>query len=201
MDGLQRLYRTSTRWAVAVSIPPIVVCFVAPSVVLHIWPAGSDLAIPALRIACISQLFCTAVGSVNYLLMMAGFPRQPLFNGLPALALNLGLSFALMPRIGVTGAAVANAVSMMTANGLGLWQVWRALKIHPFDAAFVRPFVAAGPAAAAVWLVARIPGPPVVIAACAGVAAAVAFALAMRALGLDEDDRAVVLAIRRRVGR
>lgn len=201
IDGLRRLYRTATRWAVGLAIPPLVVCFVAPSIVLHVWPEGSDAAIAALRITCVAQLACTAVGGVNYLLIMAGFQRQTLLNGIPAIGLNLVLCFTLVPRLGVTGAAIANGVAMVTANGIGMWQVWRALGIHPFEVGLLKPLIAAVPAGAAVWAIARLPGPPIVIAPLAGIGAIVVFLLAFRLLGLDEDDRSVVLAVRRRVGR
>lgn len=200
-EGLGRLYRTVTRWALALAIPPLAVAWAAPEMVLGIWPNGSAEAVPALRITCAAQLFCTAVGSVNYLLIMAGFQRWTLWNGLPAVALNLGLSVALVPTLGVTGAAVANGVAMATANGLGLLQVRRALGIHPFDRAFFRPLIAGVPALAVAWAVGMLPVPPLLGVAIAGTGAAGVFLVAFRALGLGEDDRVVVDALRRKLGR
>ncbi|MDO9174435.1 MAG: hypothetical protein Q7V62_06480, partial [Actinomycetota bacterium] len=73
---------------------------------------------------------------------------------------------------------------------------------HPFDRAFLRPFVAAVPCAAVVWLVGRwVHAPPVVTVAIAGTAGGVVFLLALRALGLDADDRLVVDAIVAKVRR
>jgi O-antigen/teichoic acid export membrane protein len=201
MAGLERLYRTVTRWAVALAVPPLVVCAVAPETVLALWPNGSALAAPALRVTCFAQLVCTGVGSVNYLLIMAGHQRATLWNGIPAVFLNLGLSFALMPHYGVTGAAIANGVAMMAANGIGLLQVWLALRIHPFDRAFVRPLVAGLPTALFVWGAVHLPGPPLVQVAAAGLGGGVVFLAALRLLGLDADDRVVVDAIARKLRR
>lgn len=205
MVGLQGLYRTVTRWAVALAIPPLVVCAVLPGAVLGLWPNGSVEAIDALRITCAAQLVCTGVGSVNYLLIMAGHQRATLLNGIPAVLLNLGLSFALIPILGVTGAAIANAVATVTANGIGLWQVHAALGIHPFDRAFLRPLIAALPCAAVAWALGQlVAAPPLLTVAIAGPAAGVVFLVALRALGLDADDRlvvdAIVAKVRRRAG-
>jgi O-antigen/teichoic acid export membrane protein len=197
--GLQRLYRTVTRWAVALSIPPLALSVAAPMAVLSLWPNGSAEAVTALRIACASSLFCTAVGSVNYLLIMVGRPRAALANGIPALALNLGLSMWLVPRLGPTGAALANAGAMVTANGLALAQVWALLRIHPFDTALLKPLVAAVPACAAAWACAGLALPPLVRVVVAGGAVTVAFVAAFAALGLGEDDALVVGALRRRI--
>ena len=197
-EGLQRLYRTVTRWAVAFAVPPMVVCVVLPEAVLGLWPNASPTAATALRIACLAQLFYTGVGSVNYLLIMAGQQRQALYNGVPALALNLGLAFALAPRWGVTGAAVANAAAMCAANGLGLWQVWHFLRLHPFDRNLAKPLLAAIPTGVVVWMAHGLS--PLFAVVGGGLAGGVTFLAVMALLGLDEDDRAVVVAVRKRMG-
>lgn len=197
--GLQRLYCTVTRWAVALSIPPLAVSVAAPLAVLSLWPNGSAAAVPALRIACAASLFCTAVGSVNYLLIMAGRPRAALANGIPALSLNLGLCMWLVPTLGPTGAALANAGAMVAANGLALAQVWSLLRVHPFHRALLKPLLAALPACAAAYACGGLPWPPLARVVVVGVAATVAFVAASAALGLDEDDRIVVGAVRRRI--
>ncbi len=201
MAGLERLYRTVTRWAVALAVPPLVVCAVLPEAVLGLWPNGSPAAATALRITCAAQLLCTGVGSVNYLLIMAGYQRATLLNGVPAVVINVALSLLLMPRFGVTGAAIANGAAMVAANGIGLWQVHAALGIHPFDRAFLRPLLAAVPCAAAVWACGLVPGGPLVVVAVAGIVGGIVFLAALRALGLDTDDRLVVDAIVAKVRR
>lgn len=201
LPGLQRLYRTVTRWAVALAVPPLVVCAVLPATVLALWPHGSAEAVPALRIACLAQLVCTGVGSVNYLLIMAGHQRATLWNAVPAVILNLALSIVLLPRYGVTGAAIANGVAMVAANGIGLWQVRAALGIHPFDRAFLRPLLAALPCAGVVAAFGLLPAPPLVTVLAAGLVGGAAFLVALRLLGLDADDRVVVDALLAKVRR
>jgi O-antigen/teichoic acid export membrane protein len=137
-DELRRLYRVVTRWSLYLAVPPVALCFALPELVLSLWPHGSPLAAPALRITALAQLFATGTGSVNYLLIMSGNARAVLWNGVPALVATLVLSLLLIPSLGPTGAAVAAAAAAVLANGLALWQVWRLLDLHPFDAAFFR---------------------------------------------------------------
>jgi len=199
--GLERLYRLVTRWAVLLALPPVLVCLLLPSTVLHIWPNGSDEAVTALRVTAVAQLVCTGVGSVNYLLIMAGHQRATLWNGVPALVLNFGLSFLLVPAWGVTGAAWANAAAMGWANLVGLLLVVRLLGVHPFDRALVRVAGAAGAAAVPVWLLGGVDGPPAVVASAAGVLAGGVLLGVYAALGLGEDDRMVVGKLSGRFGR
>lgn len=200
-EALGRLYRTVTRWAVAVALPPLVVSMVAPEAVLALWPHGAPEAATALRITCVAQLGCTLVGSVNYLLIMAGYPRATLWNGLPAVALNLVLSVLLVPWLGVTGAALANAAAMLTANGLGLYQVWGALRLHPFAPALAKPFLAAIPAAGLVWGVAQTAWSPLVVVVSGGIGGGLLLLGGLGLLGLDADDRVIVDGVLRKLGR
>ncbi len=199
-DGLERLYRTVTRWAVALAVPPVAVCVAAPMAVLGVWPNGSPDAVPALWITCLTQLFCTAVGSVNYLLIMAGQPRAALWNGLIALASATVASLLLVPPLGVTGAALANAVAMCVANGVAMAQVWAHLRIHPFDLGLGKVVLAGVPVAVITAALRATDAPGWVVLVGAGTLGGVAFVASVLAMGITEDDRRVLEAVRRRLG-
>jgi O-antigen/teichoic acid export membrane protein len=65
-------------------------------------------------------------------LLMGGRSSWNLFNTLVSLGANLALNFALTPRYGLAGAAVAFAVGILLNNLLPLVQVWRSMGLHPF---------------------------------------------------------------------
>lgn len=201
LAGMQRLYRTVTRWAVALSLPAVAVTLAVPEAILQVWPSGDPTAAGALRITALAWLGCTLVGSVNYLLIMAGHQRATLWNGIPAVGLSIGLSVWLVPAWGAVGAAVANAGAILAANGIGLWQVRRALGMHPFHPALFRPLLAAVPAGAVAALAGTLPLPPIGTCAVAGLGALLAFGAAMRLLPLDEDDRMVLDTLARKFRR
>ncbi len=204
---LEALYRTVTRWAVILALPPTVFALARPELVIGLWPHGSMDAVPALRIATVSALVCTAVGSVNYLLIMAGQQRLVLWNGVPAVILNLLASYLLIPRYGPTGAALANGLAMMFANVVGFAQVRWALGISPFRRFGIgRAMVAAvaGGAVAAIYPAGHLASGLAGRwgdAAIASVLTLLVFCVVLAVLGLDDDDRVVVDAIRAKVRR
>lgn len=210
-DELQALYRTVTRWALVIALPPAVLSLVRPEVVLGLWPHGSPEASDALRVTVIAQLVCTAVGSVNYLLIMAGRERLVLWNAIPAVIVNFAASFWLIPRYGPLGAALANALAMVFANVLAFVQVRSTLHITPF-----RSFGIGRAAIASVLAglaVAFIPTGFVcgvlpigalagrwVEGALFGMLTLAVFGSVLGLLGLDADDRVVINVLRQKFG-
>ncbi len=201
LPGLQASYRTVARVALLIAMPAVVLCVVAPAAVLGAWPNGDSAAVPALRITALAQLLCTGVGSVNLLLIMAGRPRAALANAVPALLLNLFLSAWLIPRMGVTGAALANAAAMVGANGLALAKVRAALGVHPWHTGLLRVAMAGVCAAPAVWLVARLSAHPLATLAVTAIVAGVATLGAYALLGIAPEERAWLDRVRARVFR
>ena len=211
-EELQALYRTVTRWALVIALPPAVLSLVRPEVVLGLWPHGSPEASDALRVTVIAQLICTAVGSVNYLLIMAGRERMVLWNAIPAVVVNFAASFWLIPRYGPLGAALANALAMVFANVLAFLQVRSTLQITPFRSFGIGraalASVLAGLAVAFIptGFVCRV----VPIGALAGrwvegalfgMLTLAVFGGVLGLLGLDADDRVVINVLRQKFGR
>ena len=87
------------------------------------------------------MLVATGIGPVDMVLLMGGRSFWNLFNVIVALALNIGISLVLIPRIGITGAAIAWAGSILINNIAPLPEVRAFLKVHPFGRGF--PAVAA----------------------------------------------------------
>jgi O-antigen/teichoic acid export membrane protein len=199
--GLGAQYRLVTRWAMVLAVPPVVVAVVAPMSVLSPWASASGDTADALRVVAVTQLVCTAVGSVNYLLLMSGRPRDPLWNALPAVAVSAVGSWVLIPAYGAVGASLANGGAMVVANVGGLVQVGRHLRIHPFHAGLVRPLVAGSAVAAVSFVAERTLGSGLGALVAIVLVGGLAYAGCLLLLGLDEGDREVLAALRRKVGR
>jgi O-antigen/teichoic acid export membrane protein len=110
-----------------------------------------------------------AAGSVAVLLLLAGrltdgvtgvngiivvtSPRYRydlLFNvGLSALI--IGLNALLIPRLGLTGAALSNALALVSINLLRTWFVWRSFGWQPFDKYVFYVLLLAGGSALVAW--------------------------------------------------
>lgn len=80
----------------------------------------------AILILGVGQLFNAAFGSVVFLLNMTGYERITVRVLALAVAMNIGLNFALIPLFGLEGAAAATAATLALWNFL----LWRSVRRH-----------------------------------------------------------------------
>jgi O-antigen/teichoic acid export membrane protein len=144
------VYQTSTCWLVALNWPIYLALLTFGPALLAVFGrdfAGGEVVLVVLSA---TMLVATACGPVDVVLLMGGKSSWNLANTLVALGANLALNFALTPRYGLAGAAVAFAVGILLNNLLPLVQVWWFLRLHPFGAGV---WVAAGLSAVSFGLV------------------------------------------------
>jgi O-antigen/teichoic acid export membrane protein len=127
-------YQSTTAWMVAINWPIYLVLLTFGPALLAVFGrdfAGGEVVLVVLAAA---MLVATAVGPVDVVLLMGGGSAWNLVNTVVALAANLALNVALIPRWGLAGAAVASAAGTLLNNLLPLVQVWRSMGLHPFGA-------------------------------------------------------------------
>jgi O-antigen/teichoic acid export membrane protein len=125
-------YQATTSWMVALNWPIYLALLTFGPALLGVFGrdfAGGDV---VLLVLSATMLVATAVGPVDVVLLMGGRSSANLINTVVALAANLALNFALTPRYGLAGAAVAFAAGILLNNLLPLAQVWRSMGLHPF---------------------------------------------------------------------
>jgi O-antigen/teichoic acid export membrane protein len=131
MAQLERLGVRASRIATALSLPALLVFFVAGGPVLSIFGPGFAAAAPALAILSLGHLFNVACGSVGVILV-AGKREADVARGFAAsCVLSLGLSALLVPAWGLVGAALASASALVAWNLALTWVTWRRLGIVP----------------------------------------------------------------------
>ncbi len=104
------------------------------------------------------MLVATASGQVDTVLMMAGKSTWNLAKAVLALVVQLGLDLLLLPHIGILGAAIGWAVSILIANLVPLGQLVIATGLHPVGRSSVLAVVICTVAVVPVAAVARIVG-------------------------------------------
>ncbi len=156
-EQLQELYRTATKWAVLAVVPGAVLCLGFSDVAVDA-VFGADFAPAALPLAILGlgQLASVATGAVGFLLMMGGRQNLWLALSLLAVAADVVLNMALIPRYGLPGASVATSISVALLFGAGLLAVRRSLKLWPWDRRFVAVAVVVLTAFAAALLFAQV---------------------------------------------
>jgi len=105
---------------------------------MGIFGPGFEPGAMALAVGAVGQLFNCAVGSVGYLLLMSGNQLQLARIQAVNAVLMIALSLLLVPRLGVTGAAIAAAVAVAAANLWMLGAVVRRLKLFPYNASYFK---------------------------------------------------------------
>jgi O-antigen/teichoic acid export membrane protein len=199
LDRLRRLYAVVTSWTLRLSLPGFIVLVLFPKPLLHIFGRGYAGAATVTIILAVGQMFDVATGPTGYMLIMSGRPILTMTNNVFALALNIGLNIYLIPRHGIRGAAVAWALSIALINVSKVLQVWVTMRMHAFDAGFLKGLVAgalAFAAGAGVHQVMRGFGALIV----GGVAIGVTYIVALLLLGLREEDRVVLRKLGQRAG-
>lgn len=126
------VYQAATGWLVLIAWPVNLTILLFTPVLLSLFGGSFGEGGSALMIVAGSVLFATAVGPVDVVLLMAGKSTWNLANTAVAMLLNIGLNLVLIPRMGIEGAAIAWAGSILANNVLPLLQISRRLRMHPF---------------------------------------------------------------------
>ncbi len=138
IDHLNRLFKDATRWALAATLPVLVVLFVAAPQALDAFGPTYGSGVRPLRIMLAGQLVNVATGSVAYVLVMIGRTGLDLVDNLLANFVLIGGAAVLASAYGPTGAAIASAVALSGVNVVRVVQVRQVASIHPFSRSQLR---------------------------------------------------------------
>jgi O-antigen/teichoic acid export membrane protein len=140
--ALDRLYTVSTKWAVVVTVPPVLVfTLFAPEVVRAFFGAAYVPAAPALAVLTAGLFVRALVGLNGDVTKAIDRPRIELYSVAIAVVVDIALNAALIPRYGIVGAAFATAVGYAVYNLLEVGAIYRAVGSHPFAANTLKPLV------------------------------------------------------------
>jgi O-antigen/teichoic acid export membrane protein len=131
-DRAQAVYQVGTWWMVTACWPLYLLFAIFGPVVLAVFGSEFSAGNTALLVLSLAMLLNVGTGSVTVLLLMAGKSSWNVVNSLAALTVNVGLGLLLVPRIGITGAAIGWAAGIAVDNLAALVEVWVLLRLHPF---------------------------------------------------------------------
>jgi len=139
---LATMFKVVTKWSLTLSWPVFLCCLIFHHAILGVFGQGYTTGWLVLITLALGNLVDAGVGSVNYLLVMTGRPRTLLMNTIGTVIVNITLALLLIPHFGVTGAAVAAALTVTILNGVGLLEVYWIMKIHPYRQDTWKPLLA-----------------------------------------------------------
>jgi O-antigen/teichoic acid export membrane protein len=130
------LYQSATRWLMLASWPFYIILAIFPAVILGIFGARYTAGAAALAVLAGAMLVNLGTGNVTVVLLMGGKSSWSALNAGAALIANIGLNFLLVPRIGIVGAAIAWAASIIIDNITAVIEVRMVLGLAPFGAGY-----------------------------------------------------------------
>ena len=135
-DRAAELYQSATRWLMLASWPLYLILGIFPAVILGIFGARYTAGASALVVLSAAMLVNLGTGNVTVVLLMGGKSSWSALNAGAALIVNIGLNFLLVPRMGIVGAAIAWAASIVVDNITAVIEVRIVLGLAPFGAGY-----------------------------------------------------------------
>lgn len=129
----RHLYQATTGWLILLTWPLYLLAVVYGPQVLTLFGHSYQAGHPVMIILGLTMLLATACGQVDMVLITTGRSGWSLANGLLAVGINITLDLLLIPRYGITGAAVGWAAAIIVTNLLPLAQIAVAERLHPFS--------------------------------------------------------------------
>ena len=192
--AVEQRFRTAVRWMMGLTLPmAIVLALGAEAYLTLVFTPQYAIASVVVAVLCLGYLVSvTAGGPDGALLQGLGYSRLVFINTALLLITNVVVSAALVPRLGITGAAIGTASALAIAGIAALVEVYVLRGIHPFSEAFLKVPIAGVPSLiSGVVVVLLAPGhvavalilPIVVLATYGGTLVALG--------GVTEQDQAV----------
>jgi O-antigen/teichoic acid export membrane protein len=122
-ESLKEVYQISTAWNMLVAWPMYVGVACAPLVYLGLFGKDYLDSVAVVLLMALAMLFAIVTGPCDTLLLMSGRSALSLGNSLLALAVDVVGCVILIPRMGITGAALAWAIAVIARSTLALLQV------------------------------------------------------------------------------
>jgi O-antigen/teichoic acid export membrane protein len=130
--GANAVYQATTAWLILLTWPLYLLAIIYGPKVLavfgHSYSAGSTVMV----ILGLAMLVATGCGQVDMVLITTGRSSWSLANGLLAVAVNVSVDLILIPKYGITGAAIGWAAAIGLTNLVPLLQVAKVVRVHPF---------------------------------------------------------------------
>ncbi|MFC1848236.1 flippase, partial [Chloroflexota bacterium] len=139
-NEMKRSYQVLTKWVFVLSFPLFLILLLFPITILSfLFGYQYAEAAQALRILSFGLMLHTFVGANGMTLMVIGRTRLIMFVSLLGAALNVALNAALIPPLGITGAAIASMAAYIVINSFLLIKLYQLYRIHPFTWNYLKP--------------------------------------------------------------
>jgi len=140
---LRRNYTILTKWLTFLTLPAFLILCLYPETVLNLFFGSAySAAAPVLRILPFGFMLNNLLGPNTATLIAMGRSRFVMWAALSVAMLNVALNIALIPPLGIVGAAIALAASYTLANTLVSVRLYSLCQVQPLSSNLLKPFLA-----------------------------------------------------------
>lgn len=133
---VQDIYGFATRISITVALPLGAVLMAWGGVILGLFGAEADAAIPALMVLTAARVVEAITGTASPVQQVISGYRSQLVGSIFGAGVAALIGWAVMPAGGLTGVTIAVSIGIVIAAVVPLWQVHRYDHIHPFAPPF-----------------------------------------------------------------
>jgi len=137
LELLARLFRSLIKWTLGLTLPLATVMILFAQRIMTMFGPEFAPGWPVLVAGTFGQLVNCGVGSVGFLLLMSGQEKRVLKIQTVMAVVVVALNLALIPRMGLLGAALAAAAVNAATNLWSLAEVRKSLGIMPSAGKYV----------------------------------------------------------------
>lgn len=142
MSEMKRNYTVCTKWLMFITLPIFLILFLFPEAVLNLFFGTAYVpAATALRILCLGFIISNLLGPNGIMLLAMGRPRFLMWVTLTTAILNVALNLFLIPPLGMVGAAIASAVTIILANVARTVKVYALCRAQPLSKNLLKPAI------------------------------------------------------------
>ena len=131
---IRRGFSVVTKWLCLATAPILLILVLFPGTVLSsLFGASYETAADAFRILMLGYFARNLFGPGDALMIALGEVRFVMWSTLVAATVNVLLNLALIPPMGIEGAAIASAVALVTVRIMLGWRLYVLIKANPFS--------------------------------------------------------------------
>jgi O-antigen/teichoic acid export membrane protein len=190
---LAAFYQISSRWVFTASLPLFLVLLLYPEPLLLIFGRDFVGGREALQIMAVAGLLTVTMGMTQLHITMTGKPMVKFFNTGVLYLVMFGLDWLLIPKYGLSGAAVSTLAAAFLVGLLSFLQIFFLHRMQPFNRHYFKP-VAAAVLTGSIGYMSRFLISPDSLLLTLGTVSLflLGYAFLLVALGLTDEDREFV---------
>ena len=186
-------YQAVSRLSIMAALPIFCCLILFSSEILRIFGSDFTRGSVAVMVLALGQVFNTATGSANTILLMSGQSKLVMTNTVVMGVVLLVATATVIPFWGITGAAIAASTTFILTNVIRVIQVWRLYQVQPYTWDLMKPITAAIAATGLIFMLHKsalsLPSPVL------GLALGMLYLLGLLLLGINQQDRLVFQSI------